>query len=91
MTDQSTPDLEPGVGAARADCGAACRAGGPRVLLLGPARSAVSGVSTHLNQLFDSPLATRFRLMQFQVGSEGRAASRTGTLFRLVGSPFAFA
>ena len=40
---------------------------GPRVLLLGPARNAVSGVSTHLNQLFESALSDRFRLLQFQV------------------------
>jgi len=64
---------------------------GPRVLLLGPARSAVSGVSTHLNQLFESALSRRFRLLQFQVGSEGRGQSRAGTLFRLATSPLAFA
>jgi glycosyltransferase involved in cell wall biosynthesis len=62
----------------------------PAVLLLGPARTAVSGVSTHLNQLFDSALSQRFRLMQFQVGSEGRAAGRANSLFRLVSSPLAF-
>lgn len=66
-------------------------AGGPRVLLLGPARSAVSGVSTHLNQLFESTLSQHFRLSQFQVGSEGRAEGRMGTLFRLATSPFTFA
>jgi glycosyltransferase involved in cell wall biosynthesis len=62
---------------------------GPRVLLLGPARSAVSGVSTHLNQLFESALSRRFCLLQFQVGSEGRAQGRMGTLFRLLTDPFA--
>jgi glycosyltransferase involved in cell wall biosynthesis len=66
-------------------------AGGPRVLLLGPARGAVSGVSTHLNQLFESTLSQHFRLSQFQVGSEGRAEGRMGTLFRLATSPFTFA
>ena len=64
---------------------------GPGVLLLGPARSAVSGVATHLNQLFDSTLSQRFRLSQFQVGSEGRAERPMGKLFRLAASPFAFA
>jgi glycosyltransferase involved in cell wall biosynthesis len=64
---------------------------GPRVLLLGPARSAVSGVSTHLNQLFESALSHRFRLLQFQVGSEGRAQGRMGTLLRLLTDPLAFA
>jgi glycosyltransferase involved in cell wall biosynthesis len=63
---------------------------GPRVLLLGPARSAVSGVSTHLNQLFESALSRRFRLLQFQVGSEGRAQSRVGMLFRLITDPLAW-
>jgi glycosyltransferase involved in cell wall biosynthesis len=63
----------------------------PLVLLLGPARTAVSGVSTHLNQLFNSQLATSFRFAQFQVGREGRAENRLGTLLRLIGSPFAFA
>ncbi len=66
-------------------------ADGPRVLLLGPARSAVSGVSTHLNQLFESSLSSRFRLLQFQVGSEGRSQGRIGTLLRLIAGPFAFA
>lgn len=62
------------------------------VVLLGPARQAVSGVSTHLNQLFRSPLVTEFRLLHFQVGSEGRAAeSGARKLARLAWSPFAFA
>jgi glycosyltransferase involved in cell wall biosynthesis len=62
-----------------------------RVLLLGPARTAVSGVSTHLNQLFESTLATSFELVQFQVGSEGRGEGRLRSLIRLGTSPFAFA
>jgi glycosyltransferase involved in cell wall biosynthesis len=90
MTDQSTPDLDRRITAARADAGTPS-VSGPRILLLGPARTAVSGVSTHLNQLFESTLAARFCLMQFQVGSEGRAQGRVGTLLRLVTSPFAFA
>jgi glycosyltransferase involved in cell wall biosynthesis len=61
------------------------------VLLLGPSRTAVSGVSTHLNQLFGSSLATGFELLQFQVGSEGRGEGRLRTLIRLATSPFAFA
>jgi glycosyltransferase involved in cell wall biosynthesis len=63
---------------------------GPHVLLLGPARTALSGVSTHLNLLFDS-VCSDFCLSQFQVGSEGRAESRTGMLVRLAMSPFALA
>lgn len=62
----------------------------PGVLLLGPARTALSGVSTHLNLLFDS-VSADFRLSQFQVGSEGRAESRAGKLLRLATSPFALA
>lgn len=61
-----------------------------RVLLLGPMRSAVSGVSTHLNQLFASSLASTFELLQFQVGSEGHAEGRLRTVLRLAGSPFTF-
>jgi len=62
----------------------------PHILLLGPARAAVSGVATHLNQLFGSELATCFNLSQFQVGSEGRAEGRLGRLLRAVTSPFEF-
>jgi glycosyltransferase involved in cell wall biosynthesis len=65
--------------------------GVPTVLLLGPARSAVSGVATHLNQLFESELPQRFRLVQFQVGSEGRTPGPLSTALRLATSPFAFA
>ncbi len=63
---------------------------GPRVLLLGPARTAVSGVATHLNQLFGSQLSSGFCLTQFQVGSEGRAEHPAGLALRLLTSPFAF-
>jgi len=57
------------------------------ILLLGPSRDAVSGVSTHLNQLFSSSLASQVRLIHFQVGSEGRKESKPGKLLRLVASP----
>ena len=63
---------------------------GPRVLLLGPARTALSGVSTHLNLLFES-VSSDFSLTQFQVGSEGRAESRAGRLLRLATGPLALA
>ena len=43
------------------------------VLLLGPSREAISGVTTHLNSLLGSRLARRFDLVHFQVGSEGRS------------------
>lgn len=63
----------------------------PVVLLLGPSREAISGVTTHLNGLMGSRLVTRFDLVHFQVGSEGRAESAIGKLARLALSPFTLA
>jgi glycosyltransferase involved in cell wall biosynthesis len=63
----------------------------PVVLLLGPNRSAVSGVSTHLDLLFSAGLGQQFKLKQFQVGSEGHRESRLERLFRLLASPIALA
>lgn len=62
-----------------------------RILLLGPERDAVSGVSTHLNQLFGSRLADQYELQHFVVGSEGRRETGLGKLMRLLVSPFALA
>lgn len=62
-----------------------------RVLVLGPERRAISGVSTHLNLLFASELAQRFDLRHFQVGSEGREEGRLGKLARMLASPFQLA
>lgn len=64
---------------------------GPVVMLLGPSRAAVSGVSTHLNLLFGSSLARDFELIHFQIGSEGRDESAAARLLRLLVSPFALA
>src|SRR5690349_7119909 len=61
----------------------------PLVLLLGPRLDAVSGVSSHLQALMRSPLANRFRLQHFQVGSEGRNEGAMGRLLRLLTCPFA--
>ncbi len=61
------------------------------VMLLGPALGAVSGVTTHLNQLFQSPLAAEYNLVHFQVGSEGRAEGRWRKAWRLLSSPLQFA
>ena len=61
----------------------------PVVLLLGPHRAAVSGVSTHLNLLMDSALGDDFELLHFQVGSEGRDEGPVARLLRLLLSPFA--
>jgi glycosyltransferase involved in cell wall biosynthesis len=61
----------------------------PVVLLLGPHRAAVSGVSTHLNLLMESSLGEDFELVHFQVGSEGRDEGPISRLARLAISPFA--
>jgi len=61
------------------------------IVLLGPSTRAVSGVSTHLNQLFGSSLAENTALLHFQVGSEGRKESHAGKLIRFIASPIAFA
>jgi glycosyltransferase involved in cell wall biosynthesis len=63
----------------------------PVVLILGPLRSAVSGVSTHLNVLFGSALERHFRMVQFQVGSAGRSESLPARALRLLASPFLLA
>jgi glycosyltransferase involved in cell wall biosynthesis len=59
------------------------------VLLCGPHRDAVSGVSTHLNLLMGSSLAEDFELAHFQVGSEGRDEGALSRLVRLAWSPLA--
>jgi glycosyltransferase involved in cell wall biosynthesis len=61
------------------------------ILVLGPSRDAISGVATHVNGLFASPLATRFELVHFQVGSEGRSEGALAKLWRLLASPFMLA
>lgn len=63
----------------------------PVVLILGPHRAAVSGVSTHVNLLLDSTLADEYELVHFQAGSEGRDEGALGRLVRLLVSPFALA
>lgn len=62
-----------------------------KVLVLGPSTQAVSGVSTHLLQLFSSKLSDNYKLIHFQVGSEGRNESQLTKLFRMVIDPFRFA
>ncbi|HEY5899456.1 MAG TPA: glycosyltransferase family 4 protein [Burkholderiales bacterium] len=61
------------------------------VVVLGPSREALSGVTTHLNCLLGSRLASRFDLQHFQVGSEGRRENTLGKLARLLASPFGLA
>ncbi len=60
----------------------------PVVLMLGPHRAAVSGVSTHLNLLMESALGDDFDVVHFQVGSEGRDEGAVGKVIRLLVSPF---
>ena len=61
------------------------------VVLLGPSREAISGVTTHLNGLIGSRLAARFELLHFQIGSEGRRERLPARLARLAASPFLLA
>ena len=61
----------------------------PVVLVCGPDRAAISGVSTHVNLLMGSSLAEDFDLVHFQVGSEGRKEGAPSRLLRLLASPFA--
>ena len=63
----------------------------PVVLVLGPHRAAMSGVSTHVNLLMESALADDFELVHFQVGSEGREEGALARLLRLLASPFGLA
>jgi glycosyltransferase involved in cell wall biosynthesis len=63
----------------------------PLVIVLGPGRDAVSGVSTHLNLLLGSSLPRQFELVHFQVGSEGRAEGRLRRAARLLASPLLLA
>ena len=63
----------------------------PVVLLLGPSREAVSGVSTHLNLLLESNRGGEYELAHFQVGSEGRDEGAGRRWLRLAASPLLLA
>ena len=56
----------------------------PVVLVLGPHRAAVSGVSTHVNLLMESALGDDFELVHFQVGA--KAARRAQSHARCASS-----
>ena len=60
----------------------------PVVVITGPHRAAISGVTTHVNLLLGSPLAEDFEMVHFQAGSEGRRESALGRWLRLAVSPF---
>jgi len=62
----------------------------PNILILSPSLSAVSGVSSHVNQLLNADLLNEFRFVHFQVGSEGRNERPVTKVLRLIGSIFQF-
>jgi glycosyltransferase involved in cell wall biosynthesis len=62
-----------------------------RVAILGPALSALSGVSTHVNMLLASDLRLHFELLHFRVGSEGRTENVLEKVARFCLSPFQLA
>lgn len=59
----------------------------PTVVLTGPSRAAMSGVTTHVNLLLGSKLAEDYELVHYQVGSEGRDEGPLGRALRLAWSP----
>jgi glycosyltransferase involved in cell wall biosynthesis len=63
----------------------------PVAVLTGPARAALSGVSTHLNLLLDSELSETYDLIHFEVGREGRNEGPLARALRLLASPFQLA
>lgn len=58
-----------------------------KVLLVGPDPAAVSGISTHLDQLLRSRLTARFHLSYFAIGSAGKREHIFTRLMRLLISP----
>ena len=60
----------------------------PTVVITGPDRAAISGVSTHVNLLLDSTLAQDYEIVHFRAGSEGRREGALGRWLRLLASPF---
>lgn len=62
-----------------------------KILLVGSSLRAVSGVSTHLNQLLNSRLSEIYEFIYFQIGSHGRQESSVEKLFRFILSPWQLA
>ena len=99
MVDQRSGNQRPRVAGAisradrRRNTGTLPRSAGPKpdrlptIFLTGPDVGAVSGVSTHLTQMFSSSLSADFRLIHFQTGSEGRRENKWGKLRRAIESP----
>ena len=60
----------------------------PTIVILSPSLRAVSGISTHVNLLNQSTLASEYELVHFNVGREGRTESSAQRFVRLLQSPF---
>jgi glycosyltransferase involved in cell wall biosynthesis len=58
-----------------------------RVVVVGPALIARSGISTHLRQLFAFDLSNRVELLHFRSGGEGRAEAVAQKMLRYLSSP----
>ena len=61
------------------------------ILLVGPRRHVLGGVTSHLDLLSASALARRHQFRHFAVGGEGLSESRLGGLIRVASAPFRFA
>ncbi len=61
-----------------------------KILLVGTNRKMASGVSTHINQLFNSSLNEKYQLDHFTVGSFGTGESKVAKLWRFLTSPISF-
>jgi glycosyltransferase involved in cell wall biosynthesis len=58
-----------------------------KIVVFGPSLEALSGVSTHVRMLLASDLQRDYKLLHFQVGSEGRRENSLQRLMRFVLSP----
>ena len=60
----------------------------PVVVVTGPDRRAISGISTHVNLMFGSRLSEDCELVHFRAGGQGLRESAIGRWLRLAASPF---
>jgi len=61
------------------------------ILLVGPQRHSLGGVTSHLDLLFASSLAREYQLTHFAVGAEGSRETRLRKLARVARAPLRFA
>ena len=59
----------------------------PVILVLGTRLGIVSGVSTHLQQLFQSSLKEKYQFVHFEVGGQGKQENLPAKLQRFISSP----